>query len=96
MSGLLIAASLIASHVPGTGASGDALMVAAARRRRADPMAVSVDGRLAGVVAVADRVRSGAAQMVAELHAAEVKKVVMLTGDVRRAAEAVAVMRQNS
>src|SRR5690606_11240334 len=58
-------------------------------------MAVSVDGRLAGVVAVADRVRSGAAQMVAELHAAEVKKVVMLTGDARRAAEAVAVMRQN-
>jgi len=35
--------------------------------------------------------------MVADLHAAGVKKVVvMLTGYARRAAEAVAVMRQNS
>ncbi|MER7548304.1 cation-translocating P-type ATPase [Spirillospora sp. NPDC127506] len=54
------------------------------------PMAVSVDGRPVGVVAVADRVRPGAARMVADLHAAGVKRVVMLTGDVRRVAEAVA------
>ncbi|GAA1895620.1 heavy metal translocating P-type ATPase [Actinomadura bangladeshensis] len=54
------------------------------------PMAVSVDGRPVGVVAVADRIRPDAARMVADLHAAGVKRVVMLTGDVRRVAEAVA------
>ncbi|MFG2087402.1 heavy metal translocating P-type ATPase [Spirillospora sp. NPDC048823] len=54
------------------------------------PMVVAVDARPAGVVAVADRVRSDAARMVADLHAAGVKKVVMLTGDTRRVAEAVA------
>ncbi|WP_433496543.1 heavy metal translocating P-type ATPase [Sphaerimonospora sp. CA-214678] len=54
------------------------------------PMVVAVDGRLAGVVAVADRVRPDAARMVAGLHASGVRRVVMLTGDTRRVAEAVA------
>ncbi|TDC61745.1 cation-translocating P-type ATPase [Actinomadura sp. GC306] len=54
------------------------------------PMIVAVDGRPAGVVAVADRVRPDAARMVAGLHAAGVRRVVMLTGDTRRVAEAVA------
>ncbi len=54
------------------------------------PMMVGIDGRLAGVVAVADRIRDDAAEMVARLHASGVEKVVMLTGDNQRVAEAVA------
>ncbi len=53
------------------------------------PMIVAVDGRVIGVVAVADRIRQDAAEMVARLHAAGVKKVVMLTGDTRLVAESI-------
>lgn len=52
-------------------------------------MIVAVDGAVAGVVAVADEVRPDAAQMVARLHEAGVKKVVMLTGDAPLVAHAV-------
>lgn len=54
------------------------------------PMVVTLDGVVIGVVAVADRVRVGARQMVARLHDAGVTRVVMLTGDNRRVAEVVA------
>ena len=54
------------------------------------PMVVARDGQVLGVVAVADRIRTDAAEMVRRLHAAGVSKVVMLTGDNRRVAEAVA------
>ena len=53
------------------------------------PMIVSVDDAALGVVAVADEVRPDAAQMVARLHKAGVKKVVMLTGDARLVAGAI-------
>ncbi|MGD7732913.1 heavy metal translocating P-type ATPase [Propionibacteriaceae bacterium G57] len=53
------------------------------------PMAVSRDGRVVGVVAVADRIRDNAAEMVRRLHAVGVKKVVMLTGDIAPVANAV-------
>src|ERR1043166_344330 len=52
-------------------------------------MFVAVDGRLAGLVAVADPVKDSAAEAVAALRADGVR-VVMLTGDNRRTAEAVA------
>jgi len=52
-------------------------------------MVVAIDGRIAGVVAVADRVRVDAAHMVAGLQAAGVRKVVMLTGDTAAVAKAV-------
>jgi len=52
-------------------------------------MLVAADGVLIGVVAVADRVRDDAAEMVRRLHAAGVHKVVMLTGDDERVARAV-------
>jgi Cu2+-exporting ATPase len=52
-------------------------------------MYVAVDGLAAGVVAVADTIRESARQAVAELHRMGVK-TVMLTGDNRRTAEAVA------
>lgn len=52
-------------------------------------MIVAVDGRVIGVVAVADQIRQDAPEMVARLHRAGVEKVVMLTGDTRLVAEAV-------
>ena len=53
------------------------------------PMVVACDGRAIGVVAVADQIRPDAAEMVRRLHAAGVKKVVMLTGDIEPVARAV-------
>ncbi|PYF97882.1 Cd2+/Zn2+-exporting ATPase [Georgenia satyanarayanai] len=55
------------------------------------PMVVTLDGDVVGVVAVADRVRAEAREMVVRLHDAGITRVVMLTGDNRRVAEAVAV-----
>jgi Cu+-exporting ATPase len=52
-------------------------------------MLVAVDGRLEGVIAVADPVRPGAAQAVADLRRLGLD-VVMLTGDAPRTAAAVA------
>ncbi|GAB2872481.1 heavy metal translocating P-type ATPase [Nocardioides pacificus] len=54
------------------------------------PMVVGVDGAVIGVIGVADEVRADAAEMVAGLHRTGVSTVVMLTGDARQVAEAVA------
>ena len=54
------------------------------------PMVVTLDARVIGVVAVADRLRLDAKEMISRLHDAGVTKVVMLTGDTQRVAEAVA------
>jgi Cu+-exporting ATPase len=53
------------------------------------PMFVAVDGALAGLVAVADPVKATSAEAVARIHALGLR-VVLLTGDARRTAEAVA------
>lgn len=53
------------------------------------PMIVAVDQTVVGVVAVADKIRQDAPEMVARLHRAGVEKVVMLTGDTRLVAEAI-------
>ncbi len=53
------------------------------------PMLVLRDRMLIGVIAVADKIRPDAAEMVSRLHRAGVRKVVMLTGDVQPVAEAV-------
>ncbi len=53
-------------------------------------MAVARDGVVIGVVAVADKLRADAAEMVRRLHANGVRTVVMLTGDNQRVADAVA------
>jgi Cu+-exporting ATPase len=50
---------------------------------------VAVDGAAAGLIAVADAVKEGSAEAVAELHRRGLR-VVMLTGDNRATAEAVA------
>src|SRR5699024_5701374 len=53
------------------------------------PMIVAVDQTVIGVVAVADTIRTDAADMVSRLHEAGVTKVVMLTGDTRLVAESI-------
>lgn len=54
------------------------------------PMVVACDGRVIGVIAVADKIRSDAAEMIRRLHDGGIKKVVMLTGDIEPVAKAVA------
>ncbi|QYF75209.1 cation-translocating P-type ATPase [Cryobacterium sp. PAMC25264] len=56
------------------------------------PMIVMLDDTVAGVIGVADEVRTDAAQMVSDLHAAGVKRVIMLTGDAPLVAHAVAAV----
>jgi len=68
------------------GAAGAAEKLASAGRT---PMIVAVDDTVAGVVAVADEVREDAAEMVADLHKAGVRKVIMLTGDAPLVANAI-------
>ncbi len=68
------------------GAANAAQSLAAAGKT---PMIVAVGTKVIGVVAVADQIRTDAAEMVTRLHQAGVKKVVMLTGDTRLVAEAV-------
>ncbi len=53
------------------------------------PMFVAVDGRLAGLIAVADPIRSSSRAAITQLHAMGLD-VVMLTGDNQRTASAVA------
>jgi len=52
-------------------------------------MVVAVDGDVAGVLSVADTLKEGSAEAVAELHRLSLE-TVMLTGDNRRTAEAIA------
>ncbi len=54
------------------------------------PVHVAVDGRLAGVMFIADTLRPGARETLAKLKATGVKRIVMLTGDNAATAQAVA------
>lgn len=51
---------------------------------------VSIDGKYAGHIIIADVVKDDAAECIKRLHAAGVRKTVMLTGDRAEVAEAVA------
>jgi Cu+-exporting ATPase len=52
-------------------------------------MSVAIDGRFAGIIAVADPIKASTAPAIEQLHAQGLR-LVMLTGDNRRTAEAVA------
>jgi P-type Cu+ transporter len=52
-------------------------------------MFVAVDGRVTGLLAVADPIKDSTSQAIQELHAAQLR-IVMVTGDSRATAEAVA------
>ncbi len=51
---------------------------------------VSIDGKYAGHIIIADVVKDDAAECIKRLHAADVRKTVMLTGDRAEVAKAVA------
>ena len=53
------------------------------------PMFLSIDGRTAGIIAVADTIKPNAGAALVELHKMGIE-VVMLTGDNQRTAEAIA------
>ena len=54
------------------------------------PLLVALDGEPIGAIGVADRIRPEARDLVAGLHAAGVKRVIMLTGDTAEVAQAIA------
>ncbi len=69
-----------------------AALVAAADALAADgktPVFAAIDGRAAAVIAIADTLKAGSVEAVAELHRLGIS-VAMLTGDNRRTAEAIA------
>ena len=51
---------------------------------------ISVDGVYSGQILIADRIKPGAAEAIAQLRSAGVRRMVMLTGDHRSVAEKVA------
>ena len=65
-------------------------LLAEADRLGATAVLVSEDSRLAGAILLRDRLREGAAEAIAGLQGIEITHQVMLTGDRRRAAEAIA------
>ena len=73
----------------GSAMSGDGMVAAELAGAGKTPVYVAVDGRLAGLIAIADRVKPGAADAIGRLHDLGLR-VVMLTGDRRETATAIA------
>lgn len=76
----------------GTTTATDEVLAVADRIAGAGRIVVAVgdDHAVWGLIAVADAIRPEAKRIVAELHAAGIERVIMLTGDNRATAEAIA------
>ncbi len=74
-----------ARGLPVNGLSAD---VARLQSEAKTPMVVAVDGEVAGVIAVADSVKDGSVEAIADLHRLGLK-VIMLTGDNQKTADAI-------
>jgi len=83
-------AALLADVGADMGADAASLAAAADERRRAGEtvVLVAVDGRAAGLIGVADRIKPTTAEAIRALHA-DGLRIVMLTGDNRATADAV-------
>lgn len=60
------------------------------RRRAETPLLLAVDGELVGLISLRDEIRPEAAAVLAELRAAGIRRIVMLTGDHSETAAAIA------
>ena len=60
------------------------------RRQSETPLLLAVDGKLVGLISLRDEVRSEATEVLEQLRASGVRRIVMLTGDHPEAAAAVA------
>ncbi len=78
-------AAFLAEH----GVENTEALLTEADRLGATAVLVSDDSRLAGAILLRDRLREGATEAVALLNALQITHQVMLTGDRRRAAEAI-------
>jgi P-type Cu+ transporter len=83
-----------ARHLAAEGVASSSVAAGAADADRLSgegktPMYVAVDGKFAGLIAVADPVKESSAKAIAALHRMGVS-VAMITGDSRRTAEAIA------
>jgi Cu+-exporting ATPase len=83
----------LSNRFPEAGGGTDAASLQAAVTRLADegasPLYIAIDGRLAAAIAVADPIKATSAEAIAALKARGLK-LMMVTGDNRRTAEAVA------
>ena len=73
----------------GLSLNGLAPEVARLQSEAKTPMLVAVDGQVTGIVAVADTIKDGSKEVIAELRHMGLK-VVMITGDNQKTAEAIA------
>src|SRR5207253_8842565 len=79
-------AAFLAEH----GVENTEPLLAEADRLGATAVLVAEGSRLAGAILLRDRLREGAADAVAMLQSLQISNLIMLTGDRRRAAEAIA------
>lgn len=52
---------------------------------------IAIDGNIAGIISIADQIRDDAKKALAQMRANGIKKIIMLTGDNKHTAEAVAM-----
>lgn len=81
-----------AAFLSAAGVGGAAALLAEADEYGATPVLIAEGDTLAGAILLRDRPRAGAAEAIHELGRLELREITMLTGDRRRAAEAIAAV----